>query len=81
MVSKTLSIEEWMLAMICDNVQEEMLQYLANNGFSETDTVGMMTAVNTTDAVIKEYEHLLVASSLWLPQELGMQWMYLEHMK
>lgn len=40
----------------CDNVQEEMLVYLANNGFSEADTVGMMTAVRTTDAVIKEYK-------------------------
>ncbi|MGB3101444.1 MAG: adenosylcobinamide amidohydrolase, partial [Psychrobacillus psychrotolerans] len=26
------------------------------NGFSEADTVGMMTAVRTTDAVIKEYK-------------------------
>lgn len=40
----------------CDNVQEEMLAYLTNNGFSEADTVGMMTAVNTMDAVIKEYD-------------------------
>ncbi|WP_419960988.1 adenosylcobinamide amidohydrolase [Psychrobacillus sp. BM2] len=40
----------------CDNVQKEMLEYLANQGFSEADTVGMMTAVNTTDAVIKEYD-------------------------
>lgn len=40
----------------CDNVQEEMLVYLADNGFSEADTVGMMTAVRTTDAVIKEYK-------------------------
>ena len=40
---------------LCDNVQQEMLSYLANKGFSEADTVGMMTAVNTTDAVIKEY--------------------------
>ncbi|SDN25506.1 iron complex transport system ATP-binding protein [Psychrobacillus sp. OK028] len=40
----------------CDNVQEEMLEYLAKNGFSEADTVGMMTAVKTTDAVIKEYD-------------------------
>ena len=40
----------------CDNVQEEMLEYLGDNGFSEADTVGMMTAVKTTDAVIKEYD-------------------------
>ena len=40
----------------CNNVQEEMLEYLSNNGFSEADTVGMMTAVNTKDAVIKEYD-------------------------
>ncbi|MFJ7825581.1 adenosylcobinamide amidohydrolase [Psychrobacillus sp. NPDC096623] len=40
----------------CDNVQEEMLEYLANKGFSEADTVGMMTAVKTTDAIIKEYD-------------------------
>lgn len=39
----------------CDNVQEEMLAYLGNIGFSESDTVGMMTAVKTTDAIIKEY--------------------------
>lgn len=39
----------------CDNVQEEMLNYLAARGLSEADTVGMMTAVRTTDAVIKEY--------------------------
>ncbi|TQR21127.1 adenosylcobinamide amidohydrolase [Psychrobacillus vulpis] len=40
----------------CDNVHEEMLEFLVNRGFSEADTVGMMTAVNTTDAVIKEYK-------------------------
>lgn len=40
----------------CDNVQEEMLEFLANKGFSETETVGMMTAVNTKDVVIKEYD-------------------------
>ncbi|MEI4768943.1 adenosylcobinamide amidohydrolase [Psychrobacillus sp. FJAT-51614] len=39
----------------CDNVHVEMLDYLKNRGFSEADTVGMMTAVQTTDAVIKEY--------------------------
>lgn len=40
----------------CDNVQVEMLEYLATKGLSDADTVGMMTAVKTTDAVIKEYE-------------------------
>lgn len=40
----------------CDNVQEEMIEYLAAQGLSEADTVGMMTAVRTTDAVIKEYK-------------------------
>lgn len=40
----------------CDNVQEEMLSYLADKGFSEADTIGMMTAVQTKDAVIKEYD-------------------------
>lgn len=40
----------------CDNVQEEMKEYLAAEGLSEADTVGMMTAVRTTDAVIKEYK-------------------------
>ncbi|MER2261354.1 MAG: heme ABC transporter ATP-binding protein [Psychrobacillus sp.] len=40
----------------CDNVQEEMIEYLAAQGISEADTVGMMTAVRTTDAVIKEYK-------------------------
>ncbi|MEK4523256.1 adenosylcobinamide amidohydrolase [Psychrobacillus sp. FSL W7-1493] len=40
----------------CDNVQEEMIEYLAAEGLSEADTVGMMTAVKTTDAIIKEYK-------------------------
>ena len=40
----------------CDNVQQEMLEYLNDRGFAEADTVGMMTAVRTTDAVIKEYD-------------------------
>lgn len=39
-----------------DNAQNEMQQFLANRGFSETETVGMMTAVHTKDAVIKKYE-------------------------
>ncbi|KQL36999.1 adenosylcobinamide amidohydrolase [Psychrobacillus sp. FJAT-21963] len=39
-----------------DNAQMEMQEFLANHGFSETETVGMMTAVQTKDAVIKEYE-------------------------
>lgn len=38
-----------------DNAQMEMQEFLANHGFSETETVGMMTAVQTKDAVIKEY--------------------------
>ncbi len=40
----------------CDNVQEEMGEYLRQKGFTESDTVAMMTAVNTADAVIKEYK-------------------------
>ena len=40
----------------CDNVQQEMLEYLNHQGFMEADTVGMMTAVRTTDAVVKEYD-------------------------
>jgi iron complex transport system ATP-binding protein len=39
-----------------DNVQIEMQEFLTNHGFSETETVGMMTAVHTKDAVIREYE-------------------------
>lgn len=39
-----------------DNAHKEMEQYLANHGYLETETVGMMTAVQTTDAVIKEYK-------------------------
>ena len=40
----------------CDDVKTEMLDILGEQGFSEADTVGMMTAVKTTDAVIKEYD-------------------------
>lgn len=39
-----------------DNAHTEMQQYLANHGYIESETVGMMTAVYTKDAVIKEYE-------------------------
>lgn len=37
------------------NVKNEFLQYIIQNGFSPTNTVGMMTAVDTKKAVIKEY--------------------------
>lgn len=39
-----------------DNVKTEFLQYIINNGFSPTNTVGMMTAVDTTKAIVKEYD-------------------------
>lgn len=39
-----------------DNVKEEYLQYLVSKGFSPTDTVGMMTAVDSKRAVMKNYE-------------------------
>ncbi|MFP3917564.1 adenosylcobinamide amidohydrolase [Lysinibacillus telephonicus] len=38
-----------------DKVKEEFLQYLLDEGFSPTNTVGMMTAVDTKNAVIKQY--------------------------
>ncbi|NLY78871.1 MAG: ATP-binding cassette domain-containing protein [Lysinibacillus sp.] len=38
-----------------DNVKTEFLQYIIHKGFSPTNTVGMMTAVDTKKAVIKEY--------------------------
>lgn len=38
-----------------DEVKEEFLQYLLDKGFSPTNTVGMMTAVDTKKAVIKQY--------------------------
>ena len=38
-----------------ENVQTEFMQYIMNNGFSPTNTVGMMTAVDTKKAVMKEY--------------------------
>lgn len=38
-----------------DHVREEYLQYLISEGFSPTNTVGMMTAVDTGKAVIKSY--------------------------
>ncbi|SES02703.1 adenosylcobinamide amidohydrolase [Psychrobacillus sp. OK032] len=39
-----------------DNAQTEMQQFLVSRGYSETETVGMMTAVYTKDAVIKQYD-------------------------
>ena len=38
------------------NVKDEFYQYLVNEGFSPTNTVGMMTAVDTKKAVVKQYE-------------------------
>ncbi|MGB6407276.1 MAG: adenosylcobinamide amidohydrolase [Planococcus donghaensis] len=38
-----------------DSVQE-MTEFIAGNGLKTTDTVGMMTAVQTQDAIVKEYE-------------------------
>lgn len=37
-------------------VKEEFLQYLIEEGFSPTNTVGMMTAVHTKNAIVKQYE-------------------------
>lgn len=39
-----------------DNVKEEYFEYLVNKGFPPTNTVGMMTAVDTKKAVVKKYE-------------------------
>lgn len=39
-----------------EQVKEEYLQYIMNEGLSPTNTVGMMTAVDTQDAVIKSYD-------------------------
>lgn len=38
------------------NVKEEYFEYLVKEGFSPTNTVGMMTAVDTKKAVIKNYK-------------------------
>ncbi|MCM3389536.1 adenosylcobinamide amidohydrolase [Ureibacillus chungkukjangi] len=38
-----------------DNVKEEYYQFLVDKGFSPTNTVGMMTAVDTKKAVVKNY--------------------------
>ncbi|WP_016837279.1 MULTISPECIES: adenosylcobinamide amidohydrolase [Ureibacillus] len=38
-----------------ENVKTEFLQYIIEKGFSPTNTVGMMTAVDTKKAVMKEY--------------------------
>lgn len=40
----------------CDDTSKEMFDYLEAQGFSTTDTVGMMTAVQTKHAVIEEYK-------------------------
>ena len=39
----------------CDDSIKEMFDYLQAQGFSTTDTVGMMTAVQTKHVVIEEY--------------------------
>lgn len=39
----------------CDDSIKEMFDYLQEQGFSTTDTVGMMTAVQTKHVVIEEY--------------------------
>lgn len=39
-----------------ENPRHEMVQYLEEHGYPETDTVAMMTAVTTENAVIEEYE-------------------------
>lgn len=39
-----------------DNSLEEMKTYIEQNGLKTTDTVAMMTAVQTQHAIIKEYE-------------------------
>lgn len=39
-----------------DDSVQEMTEYIAGNGLKTTDTVGMMTAVQTQDAIVKEYE-------------------------
>lgn len=38
-----------------ENVKNEFLHYIVHHGFSPTNTVGMMTAVDTKKAVMKEY--------------------------
>ena len=39
-----------------DNSVEEMKAFIENNDLKSTDTVGMMTAVQTRHAIVKEYE-------------------------
>ncbi|WP_203332132.1 adenosylcobinamide amidohydrolase [Planococcus beigongshangi] len=39
-----------------DNSLEEMKAFIEKNGLKSTDTVGMMTAVQTRHAIVKEYE-------------------------
>lgn len=38
-----------------NNVKEEYVQFLFDEGYSPTNTVGMMTAVNIQDVVMKQY--------------------------
>ncbi|MCQ6276937.1 adenosylcobinamide amidohydrolase [Bacillus sp. V3B] len=40
----------------CDNHREEMANFLKENGFDPSETVGMMTAVVTEDVVFRLYE-------------------------
>ncbi|PSL40588.1 iron complex transport system ATP-binding protein [Planomicrobium soli] len=39
----------------CDDSTQEMADFIEQEGFKPTDTVGMMTAVRTEDAIVKEY--------------------------
>lgn len=39
-----------------DDSVREMTEFIAGNGLKTTDTVGMMTAVQTQDVIVKEYE-------------------------
>lgn len=40
----------------CSDYRKDMHDYLKDNGFDPSETVGMMTAVHTADFVAKEYE-------------------------
>ncbi|TWT27615.1 adenosylcobinamide amidohydrolase [Planomicrobium sp. CPCC 101110] len=40
----------------CDDSTQEMAKFIEQEGFKPTDTVGMMTAVRTEDAIVKEYQ-------------------------
>ncbi|ANU27437.1 adenosylcobinamide amidohydrolase [Planococcus versutus] len=41
-----------------DDSVQEMTDFIEKSGLKTTDTVGMMTAVQTQDAIVKEYESL-----------------------